>query len=111
MGVKTLTSRKQTSIAFRLSAVGLAVLGTTLGGTALAQLAPGWYVGGNLGRASTDFDAPAPVVPPGVGFNEDDTDTAGKLFGGYQFHRNFALEFGYYDLGRYDFGFAAPGGA
>ena len=106
-----MTSRQYSSIATRLGAVGFAVLGATLGTQALAQTAPGWYIGGNVGRASTDFDAPAPVVAPGFGFNEDDHDTAWKLFGGYQFHRNFALEGGYYDLGRYDFGFAAPGGA
>lgn len=105
-----MTSQQTPSFAFRLGAIGLAVLGTTLGGNALAQTAPSWYIGGNVGRASTDFDAPAPVVAPGIGFSEDDRDTAWKLYGGYQFHRNFAAEFGYYDLGRYDYGYAAPGG-
>ena len=105
-----MTSRPYSSIA-RLGAIGIAVLGATLGTQALAQTAPGWYIGGNVGRASTDFDAPAPLVAPGVGFSEDEHDTAWKLFGGYQFHRNFAVEGGYYDLGSYDFGFAAPGGA
>ena len=106
-----MTSHPQSSFAFRLGAVGLAVLGATLGGQALAQTAPGWYAGGNVGRASTDFDAPAPLVAPGIGYSEDDRDTAWKLFGGYQFHRNLAVEGGYYDLGRYDFGYAAPGGS
>ena len=111
MGEHSLRSLYQSSFVYRLSAVGLAVLGATLGGQALAQTAPSWYIGGNVGRASTDFDAPAPVVAPGFGYTEDDTDTAWKLYGGYQFHRNFALEAGYYDLGRYNFGYTAPGGS
>lgn len=104
-------SLKKTSPAARAGAVGLAVLGATLGGNAFAQFVPGGYVGGNVGRASTDFNAPAPLVAPVLGYTEDDRDTAWKLFGGYQFHRNFAVEAGYFDLGRYDYGYAAPSGA
>ncbi|MBC5785161.1 outer membrane beta-barrel protein [Ramlibacter sp. USB13] len=105
-----MASKEYSSIAFRVGAIGLAVLGATLSTQAAAQWAPGWYIGGNVGRASTDFDQPAPIVAPGVGFGEDDKDTAWKLYGGYQINRNFAIEGGYYDLGRYDFGYAAPGG-
>ena len=106
-----MTSRQHRSTAFRLGALGVAVLGATLGTSALAQFVPGAYIGGTVGRASTDFDAPAPLVAPGIGFTQDERDTAWKLFGGYQFHRNFAIEGGYYDLGSYDYGYAAPGGA
>jgi OOP family OmpA-OmpF porin len=47
------------------------------------------YVGGSLGRSN--FKAPS------------ETDTAWRLFGGYQFHRNFAAEIGYHDLGEVNF--------
>lgn len=43
------------------------------------------YIGGSLGRADQK-------VP-------DEKDTAWKLFGGYQFNRNFAAELGYHHLG------------
>jgi len=94
-----LTSQKQGSIAIRFTAVGLAVLGATLATQAVAQTAPGWYIGGNVGRASADFDAPAPVVPPGIGYSEEDHDTAWKLYGGYQFTRLASIELGYTDFG------------
>src|SRR4029078_8834431 len=47
------------------------------------------YVGGSLGRS--DFKAPS------------EADPAGRIFGGYQFHRNFAAEIGYHDLGQVNF--------
>jgi OOP family OmpA-OmpF porin len=47
------------------------------------------YVGGSLGRS--DFKTP------------DQTDTAWRIFGGYQFNRNFAAEVGYHDLGQVNF--------
>lgn len=105
-----MTSAQKPSGTFRLGAIGIAVLGATLGTQAFAQFVPGPYVGGSVGRASTDFDAPAPIVAPGIGFSQDERDTAWKLFGGYQFHRNFAIEGGYYDLGSYDYGYAGAGG-
>jgi opacity protein-like surface antigen len=55
-------------------------------GGALAQKKPsdtGWYAGASLGRADLG----------------PDTDTALKIFGGYQINRSFAAEFGYSDLG------------
>ena len=108
-----MASKASSSIAYRLGAIGLALAGSTLGGQALAQPAPGWYVGGNVGRATTDFDQRFIGVPAGTvtGINDDDSDTAWKLFGGYQFHRNFAVEGGYFDLGRYDYGYTTGAGA
>lgn len=109
-----MTSQKQTSVAYRLGAIGLAVLGTTLAGHAVAQTAPGWYIGGDIGRTSTDFDNNRAVgVPPATvtSIGGDEKDTAYKLFGGYQFHRNLAVEGGYYSLGRYDYGYTTATGA
>lgn len=98
---------------YRVGAVGLAVLGASLGTPAAAQLAPGWYLGGNIGRTYGHFDNGAAVaVPPDevTSITGDKHETAWKLFGGYQFQRYFATEFGYYDLGRYNFGYTATTG-
>ena len=109
-----MSQRNFSSIAYRLGAVGLAVLGATAAGPSLAQIAPGWYIGGNIGRASTDFgdDPFVRELPPGTvtSTSGDDRDTAYKLYGGYQFHPNLAAEFGYYDLGRYNYGGTVVGG-
>ena len=35
--------------------------------------------------------------------NDDDRDTGYKLYGGYQFKKYFALEAGYFDLGKFEF--------
>lgn len=95
----------------RLSAISLALLGATAAGQASAQWAaatPHWYLGGNVGRGSADFD-PTFAVPPATvtGTSEDDRDTAWKLFGGYQLNRNIAIEGGYFDLGDYSYGYSS----
>jgi OOP family OmpA-OmpF porin len=51
----------------------------TVSAGALAQTVPGFYVGADVGQA--DFG--------------DEDDTAFKILGGYQFHRNVAVEIGY----------------
>ena len=71
-------------------AVTLALATTTFALPAAAQLnMSSVYIGGSLGRSN--FKAPS------------ETDTAWRLFGGYQFHRNFAAEIGYHDLGEVNF--------
>jgi len=50
------------------------------------------YVGANIGQSKYHIDC-GPL-------SCDDKDTAFKLFAGYQFHPNFAAEFGYTDLGK-----------
>ena len=57
----------------------------------------GWYGGLGLGQ-STFVDSCTGVAGPGISCTEK--DTAWKIFGGYQFNRNFAGEFGYADLGK-----------
>src|SRR5262245_13514969 len=59
-----------------------------LPGVAPAQDIPGWYLGFGIGQ--TTFK----------GTCCDDTDTGGKILGGYQFSRNFDLELAYADLGQ-----------
>lgn len=72
---------------------------------------PGWYVGANVGQSRAKIDD-ARITNDllGSGFTtssltHEDRDTGYKLFGGYQFNKNFALEGGYFDLG--EFGYTA----
>src|SRR5690606_9250073 len=60
-----------------------------LGGASMAQAQDnGFYAGVGAAQALVDERA------------YDDEDTAFSAFGGYQFHRNFALEAGYNDFGK-----------
>ena len=74
---------------------GLVVLGLAsamaFGGSALAQ-DTGFYLGGALGQSQVDIDCTGASTC-------DEKDTSWKIFGGYQFNKNFALEFGYANLG------------
>jgi OOP family OmpA-OmpF porin len=38
-----------------------------------------------------------------ISISDDDTDTGYKIFGGYKLSKNFAIEGGYFDLGRFGF--------
>lgn len=53
-----------------------------------------WYVGGSFGQSKIDCDVSA--LP---GASCDDSDTAYRAFGGYQFNKNLAVELGYHKLG------------
>lgn len=95
----------------------LATASATLGLAALALSASplataddtGWYAGVNVGQSSAKIDnANITGNLLGSGFattaiSSDDSDTGYKLFAGYKFNRNFALEGGYFDLGRFGF--------
>jgi OOP family OmpA-OmpF porin len=69
----------------------------------------GWYGGANIGQSRAKIDdARISSGLLGGGFTsssiaDDDRDIGYKLFGGYQFNRNFAIEGGYFDLGRFGF--------
>lgn len=71
----------------------------------------GWYGGANVGQSSARIDdasITSGLAARGISTNSitnDDRDTGYKIFGGYQFNRNFALEGGYFNLGK--FGYAA----
>lgn len=102
----------------KLSFITLAVLGAVSSTSAIADNAPGWYIGGNVGRTSSDFDNDRINNSlAGQGFRVNSTaenkrDTGYKLFGGYQLNRNFAVEGGYFDLGRFSYGFSTfPAGS
>ncbi len=69
----------------------------------------GWYGGINLGQSRAKIDDVR--ITSGLlggGFTSasianDERDTGYKFFGGYQINRNFALEGGYFDLGKFGF--------
>ena len=94
------------------AALSLATLAALAASAALAQNnTSGWYMGGNIGRTSQNADDAAitgGLAAQGLAttsIDERDHDRGYKLFGGYQFNKNFAVEGGYFDLG--SFGYTA----
>jgi OmpA-OmpF porin, OOP family len=77
---------------------GFAVLGLAsamlVAGPALAQ-DTGFYAGAHIG--SSDLNGACDGF--GAGVSCDEKDTAWKILGGYQFHKNWAVELGYANLG------------
>jgi OOP family OmpA-OmpF porin len=69
-----------------LTAVAISMVSAT----AMAQ-DKGWYAGGGFGQSKIKGFCDGFT---GAGVSCDDTDVAVKAMGGYQFTRNFALEFG-----------------
>ena len=69
----------------------------------------GWYSGVNVGRSRAKIDDPrisAGLQRGGFVSNsivDDDRSTGFKLYGGYQLNRYFALEGGYFDLGKFGY--------
>jgi hypothetical protein len=67
-----------------------------------------FYIGGGLGMAVSDIDEDellSDLEDAGFAITDidyDDTSQAGKLFGGYYFTRNFGVEIGYTDLGKFE---------
>jgi len=68
----------------------------------------GWYIGIGIGQSKAKGACDG-VSGPGI--TCDETDTAGKILGGYQLSRNFALELGYADLGQAKATFTGAGSA
>lgn len=85
---------------------------------ASSAMAGDWYAVGAIGQAKVkdfnqaDLDAEvldiAGVAP--TSSSVDKTDTAYKLQAGYQFNKNFALEGGYFNLGKATYSAAYTGG-
>lgn len=69
----------------------------------------GWYVGGNVGQSRTKIDNPriaAQLLGAGLtttSITNNDRDTGYKIFAGYKISKTFALEGGYFNLGRFGY--------
>lgn len=89
-----------------LAVTAAAALGLTLTVSPTARAADnGWYAGAGVGAANTDvdvadYDRALSVLGYTASSSMDDTDTGWKLFGGYEFDKNWAVEGSYVDLGK-----------
>src|ERR1700722_13708573 len=89
-------------------AAGLTVLALTMTPSAFAEDA-GWYTGFSVGQSRAKIDDTR--IADGLlddGFSmtsisDDDRHFGFKGFGGYEFNRYFALESGYFNLGKFGF--------
>ncbi len=88
----------------------LVILPVAIGVPALAaDTGTGFYLGGNVGQSRAKIDTGA--ISAGcvaAGFatcatSADEEDVGFKLFAGYRFHPNFAVEGGYFNLGKFNF--------
>jgi opacity protein-like surface antigen len=63
----------------------------------MTQMGPeaGWYVGGSVGQSKIDCSTGGVA-----GVSCDDSDTAFRVLGGYQFNKYLGAELGYADLGK-----------
>ncbi len=92
-----------------LRLLGFAGLGSLLAASAFAQEGRYTYGGLSLGQSRAKIDEEritASLLASGLtttSMSRDESDTGFKLFGGYQFNRNFALEAGYFNLGKFGF--------
>jgi OOP family OmpA-OmpF porin len=87
---------------FRIWAAVLGVATAMVAVPAAAQMRmpgmSGFYLGATVGQSKAkDWCSGL----GGTGISCDDSDTAWKLFGGYQINRNFAAELGYAKLGKF----------
>ena len=93
------------------SFTGLAVLAALAAGISPLTMAQdmGWYAGANIGRSAANIDdarITSGLAAGGLGtssISDRDRSTGFKLYGGYQLHRNFAFEGGYFDLGKFGY--------
>jgi OOP family OmpA-OmpF porin len=92
-----------------LRACLLAITGFACAPAIQAADDPAWYAGIGVGRTDVKKTSSwtqvtdATLLTNGITSSTliDSHDTAWKLFGGYQFNENFAVEAGYHDLGRF----------
>jgi len=100
-----------TKLASITGALGLTTLIATFLGPIAMAADTGLYAGFNFGQTRANIDDDRineNLLNQGfssVTIEDDDRDRGFKIFGGYQLHRNFAIEGGYFDLGK--FGYSA----
>ena len=68
-----------------------------------AEVQPGFYAGASIGTTKISDDG-----FDDAGIDVDDSDTGIKIFGGYSFNNNFAIELSYFDLGEVSGSFNDP---
>lgn len=113
MSLRKFCGRYSVNLSRLLSVLGVAAVAATAGTSAMADddavWDSGFYVGANVGQSRAKIDDPRIIsnlmaagftVP---NFRNDERHLGYKLFGGYQFNKYFALEGGYFDLGRFHF--------
>jgi OOP family OmpA-OmpF porin len=87
----------------------LSSLATAMAGAAHAQEASYYYFGLSAGQSHSQLnegDTTNSLLGAGNSAtlqSNERQDTAYKLFGGYQFNRNFAVEAGYFNLGKFSY--------
>lgn len=80
--------------------IKLAILASVLASTSAMASDTGMYIGGGIGdNMFNSNDTQITIGNPG-GFTKNDSATAYKIYTGYQFHPNFAVEAEYIDLGK-----------
>lgn len=88
--------------------LGLVALAVITSPSAIAADS-GWYGGVNVGQSRAKIDnerITSQLLGSGLttsSITNDERDTGYKLFGGYQFNKNFALEGGYFNLGKFGY--------
>lgn len=103
------TIMKKNAATRLLSLAACGTLGSLIAAPVVAQEVGQFYGGLSVGRSKARIDderITANLRGAGLtttGMTNDDSGTGYKLFGGYQLHRNFAVEGGYFDLGRFGF--------
>lgn len=71
----------------------------------------GWYMGGNVGISTANIDKDKITQNlTNYSYSDDEQDLGYKLFGGYQFNKNFAIEGGYFNLGKFNYSLSTPNG-
>ncbi|OIQ77242.1 outer membrane protein A precursor [mine drainage metagenome] len=101
----THTKNTFTNSAGKLSLLSLALMAAPL---AMAN-DNGWYGGANIGQSQATIDdarITRGLLSNGLSagpISDINRDLGYKVFGGYQFNKNFAVEGGYFDLGQFGF--------
>ena len=115
---QSMRTRKRSVLgsALVLLAAGAAIIGAGIAGA--QSFAPHAYVGGAYGVTNAQGDFNGQVTNAGraltggntlANIKSDRKDSGGKLFAGYQFHRNLGVELSYVDFGRFNGGYQFSG--